>query len=316
MPPDRFRQFPGPSSARGRRSGGRSRGKPEGGGVVAIRRSGVQTGGVGAGAVIADSTQADEGDQASTGVEGGWIGSAKGVEVAVRSQRPVEPRSTPDTDRIFPPPDVRPTPEECGADDEKRLLSDSFLPGNVPAVVLPCPLTPMIGRLEVVQEIVGSLQTTRLVTLTGGGGVGKTRLALQLAQGWLQRGDVGFVELAALTNPSLLAKTVATACLLAEEPGRSAALHITPMWKHDFPRAFLLYMSLGYLYVDRDRFETEERPALSLAARCLYPTGVAFSSPGRFNRRPGPLLERQTPRRGMPRRGRYAHQRCRAEGWP
>ena len=36
-----------------------------------------------------------------------------------------------------------------------------------------------------------------------------------------------------------------------------AARHSTPMRKHDFPRAFLLYMSLGYLYIDQDRFETD-----------------------------------------------------------
>jgi predicted ATPase/DNA-binding SARP family transcriptional activator len=142
-------------------------------------------------------------------------------QLRTRLQRSPKPRSAPETDRNLPLQEVRSAQEETGSGEEKNPALDFFLPGSAPAMALPRPLTPLIGRLERVQEISGCLQTTRLVTLTGAGGVGKTRLALQLAQGWLQKGEVGFVELAALTNPSLLARTVATACQLAEEPGRS-----------------------------------------------------------------------------------------------
>ncbi|MCW3100836.1 MAG: hypothetical protein JWL77_6454 [Chthonomonadaceae bacterium] len=111
--------------------------------------------------------------------------------------------------------------EKHGAADKKVPAPDSSRFGVAPFGPLPRPLTPLIGRLDVVQEIAACLQIARLVTLTGTGGVGKTRLALQLAQEWSQTGGVWFVELAALTSPSLLVQTVAAVCQLVEEPGRS-----------------------------------------------------------------------------------------------
>ena len=90
-------------------------------------------------------------------------------------------------------------------------------PGN-----LPVPLTRFIGREQEMAEVKQLLATTHLLTLTGPGGVGKTRLALQVAAD--VSGDyadgVWLVELAALAQPAPVPQAVATALNLCEESQR------------------------------------------------------------------------------------------------
>jgi predicted ATPase/DNA-binding SARP family transcriptional activator len=86
---------------------------------------------------------------------------------------------------------------------------------------LPRPLTSLIGRDQEVQHIRAALEQGRLVTLIGGGGVGKTRLALEVA---LQSGDespdgAAWVELASLADGALLLPSVAAALGLRSEVG-------------------------------------------------------------------------------------------------
>src|SRR4051794_17610095 len=65
---------------------------------------------------------------------------------------------------------------------------------------LPRQLTPFVGRGEQIAQLVQHLQTHRLLTLTGAGGVGKTRLALEVAARLVDAFDDGvwFVDLAPL----------------------------------------------------------------------------------------------------------------------
>src|SRR5262245_9331256 len=71
-----------------------------------------------------------------------------------------------------------------GMDYEPATAPVSHLPlGNLqPIGYLPIPSTPCIGRETEIRNIKALLQSYRLVTLTGAGGVGKTRLAIQVAE--------------------------------------------------------------------------------------------------------------------------------------
>ena len=88
---------------------------------------------------------------------------------------------------------------------------------------LPVEMTSFIGREREIAEIKRLLGTARLLTLAGVGGVGKTRLALQTAAEMLDAfpDGVWLVELAPLSDPSLVPHTVAGALGVHEEPGRT-----------------------------------------------------------------------------------------------
>jgi predicted ATPase/DNA-binding CsgD family transcriptional regulator len=92
---------------------------------------------------------------------------------------------------------------------------------------LPAPLTSFVGREREVVETANLLRRpdVRLVTLTGPGGVGKTRLALRVAEGTASDfADAGaFVPLAPVRDPALMASTVATAIGVPEVAGREPA---------------------------------------------------------------------------------------------
>lgn len=92
---------------------------------------------------------------------------------------------------------------------EQREATTAPAPSNR----LPRALTTFVGREKEIEELRGFVRETRLLTLTGAGGCGKSRLALELAGG-LTDGYVDgiwFVELAALTDPALVPGAVASA---------------------------------------------------------------------------------------------------------
>ncbi len=101
---------------------------------------------------------------------------------------------------------------------------------GTPAPALPTPPTPLVGREREVREVSELLlggNGTRLLTLTGIGGVGKTRLALEAARASLA-GDgfpdgASFVPLAPLGDPALALPAVARSLGLREAEGRSPA---------------------------------------------------------------------------------------------
>lgn len=90
---------------------------------------------------------------------------------------------------------------------------------------LPIEVTSFIGRRVERTEIRELLATNRLVTLTGFGGIGKTRLALKVASEVRRafKDGVVFVSLASLTEPELLANTIAGALGLEGRSTRAAA---------------------------------------------------------------------------------------------
>jgi predicted ATPase/DNA-binding NarL/FixJ family response regulator len=88
---------------------------------------------------------------------------------------------------------------------------------------LPLELSSFVGREKEVAEVKRLLENNRLLTLTGSGGCGKTRLALTAA-GELVEGyedGVWVVELASLADPSLVHQAVASTLGVREQPGRS-----------------------------------------------------------------------------------------------
>src|SRR2546421_319555 len=101
---------------------------------------------------------------------------------------------------------------------------------------LPAQLTPLIGRAQEIQAVCSLLRQAevRLVTLTGPGGVGKTRLGLQVATDLLDAlaDGICFVPLAPISDPDLVAPTIAQTLGLKEVgergldgPGEAQALH-------------------------------------------------------------------------------------------
>ncbi len=99
-----------------------------------------------------------------------------------------------------------------------RSLDNPKLPNNLPAQV-----SSFIGRDAELAEVRRLVTDSRLVTLTGSGGAGKTRLALQVAAVLLDgSGDgVWFADLAPLQDPDLVAATVAHVLGIRADPGRS-----------------------------------------------------------------------------------------------
>jgi predicted ATPase len=93
-------------------------------------------------------------------------------------------------------------------------------PGNLrPAV------TSLIGRESEVAEVQAAVKTHRLVTLTGVGGVGKTRLALEVAARLADEfpDGVWVFELAAVTDPSAVPEAVAAVLGITQQPGKSVS---------------------------------------------------------------------------------------------
>ena len=103
--------------------------------------------------------------------------------------------------------------------DFPALRSLTALPNN-----LPMELTSFVGRDREVAEVTAVLNRHRLVTLAGSGGVGKTRLSLQVAANLLDgSGDgVWFIELAPLVDGSLIPVTIANLLGIPLSPEKDA----------------------------------------------------------------------------------------------
>jgi len=99
---------------------------------------------------------------------------------------------------------------------------------------LPVALTSFVGRERETAEVTRLLSGTRLLTLTGAGGCGKSRLALEVAGGFLEgsRDGVWVVELAALSDANLVAQAVAAVLSVPEQAGRSISDTLADALRH------------------------------------------------------------------------------------
>lgn len=94
---------------------------------------------------------------------------------------------------------------------------------------LPAPRTAFIGREREISELTALLPSTRLLTLTGAGGCGKTRLALEIASRVAEHyaDGVWFVDLAPLTDPALVLPAIAQVLGVREDAVRPLATTLT-----------------------------------------------------------------------------------------
>ncbi len=139
---------------------------------------------------------------------------------------------------------------------------------------LPTQLTSFVGRQAELDQIRELLAQNRLVTLTGAGGVGKTRLAVQVA-GELSDG-VGYVDLAPITDPDLVPTTAARTFGLPDQPGLST---IDTLAGFIADRQMLLVLDNCEHLLDASASLAmallQACPALTLLATSREPIGVA-----------------------------------------
>jgi non-specific serine/threonine protein kinase len=192
----------------------------------------------------------------------------------------------------------------AGTETRDRPGEDTPAP---PLVRLPSPLTPLVGRDTEVAALAQAMSdpAVRLVTLTGPGGSGKTRLALEVA--WQVAGGfpdgVALVDLAAIDDPKLVPAAIASALELQQfeersmaevvclylRPRRSLLLldnfeHLTGAWPtvaqlvRDCPRLTIVTTSRSALHLTGE-VEHPVRPLDVEAAVALFsariPAGVA-----------------------------------------
>jgi predicted ATPase/DNA-binding CsgD family transcriptional regulator len=125
-----------------------------------------------------------------------------------------------------PMPDATRPSDDTAAEDRGHVIE--FPAGRdsrpTPQNNLPLQLTSFVGREKEIADLEKLLTTqARLLTLTGPGGSGKTRLALAVSSGLARHFEDGvwWVELAPISDSDLVPQAVAQALMIREEPGRS-----------------------------------------------------------------------------------------------
>lgn len=136
--------------------------------------------------------------------------------------------------------------------DPRLRSSKRQAPNNIPA-----DLTPLVGREREVAEIKAALALSRLVTLTGAGGVGKTSVALQCASEEIDahRDGAWFVSLSPITDPALVPATML------------AALEAGPSDQEDETARLIEHLRVRDTFIVIDNCEQVLAAAASIVAR-------------------------------------------------
>ena len=136
-----------------------------------------------------------------------------------------------------------------GASDTRQLRTLERAPHN-----LPIQLSTFVGREGQIKEVADLVRTSRLVTLTGIGGVGKTRLSLQVAAELLGEFEHGawLVELAPLSEPGLIPDTVCNALNVPQDSALTADERLTKFLRDR--HALLVVDNCEHLIDDVARF--------------------------------------------------------------
>ncbi|WP_207955939.1 ATP-binding protein [Rubrobacter marinus] len=118
---------------------------------------------------------------------------------------------------------MHPTRKARGGDRGRPVAVPRGFRGAGSLHNLPLELSGFVGREKELAEVGRLLEEARLLTLTGPGGCGKTRLALEAARGLVEGFEDGvwLVELAPLSDPSLVPQAVASVVGAREQPRRS-----------------------------------------------------------------------------------------------
>ncbi len=113
------------------------------------------------------------------------------------------------------------TDKKTQADIEERLGKEKQPEAKLHN--LPISTTSFIGREKEIKEVRDLFKKSRLITLTGAGGCGKTRLAREIAMTLAEefRDGVWFINLAPLTDPDMVTKEILKVVTLQEEPGKT-----------------------------------------------------------------------------------------------
>jgi predicted ATPase/class 3 adenylate cyclase len=165
---------------------------------------------------------------------------------------------------------------------------DQFPPLRTPDALphnLPLQVTSFVGREREVAEVREALAAYRLVTLTGPGGVGKTRLALEAAAGLLEvyPDGVWLVDLAPLADGALVPQAVAAAVGVREAPGRPLLATLTDALR---PKRVLLVLDNCEHLVEACARSAEALlrgcPQVRILATSREPLGLAGERPRRI----------------------------------
>ena len=168
---------------------------------------------------------------------------------------------------------------QLGPGEFPKLRTIDAYPSN-----LPQKLSSFVGRDDDVQKIIGDLRSNVLVTLTGVGGVGKTRLAIQTCAEALPRFPDGawFVDLASVRDPVQVTPTVAAVLDVKEHAGEALAITLRDALLER--RAIILLDNCEHL-VDEVAGLIERLTNRPLAARFLLTTREPLGIDGEKVRR-------------------------------